>query len=207
MKFTQSLLMAALASASSAVLAAPVAWTGAFDLYDPTDAQMDTADGEPGMSGHVTGFIDEAAGTFTLTSTSLFYGLNWTASSGTLFGPGSYTHSTVDPGGASGGDYTFTVGAGQLGGVFDFAWGATTGIDTPLVWNVATSGGMTTYTSTDWNGDGIAGGPWLDGFFPGLSANFNMAAPVPEASTWAMLLAGLGLVGGAAHKRPKATAA
>jgi len=49
------------------------------------------------------------------------------------------------------------------------------------------AGGMTTYTSTDWNATALPArlARWL---FPGLSANFNMAATVPEASTYAMML-------------------
>jgi hypothetical protein len=205
MKLTRMVLALALGSAGvmhGAALATPIAWTGEFALYDPIGGVFDTNDGAAGNSAYVTGVIDLAAGTFTVSSTDTWYGLNWSASGGTLFGPGTYTHSTVDPApGASGGTYTFTVGAGQLGGVIDFAYGATSGIDTVMVWNVATAGGMTTYTSTDWNGDGVAGAPWLDGFFPGLSANFNMAASVPEASTYAMMLAGLGLVGAAVRRR------
>ena len=205
MKFTQSFLAVAFAGASGATPAAPLAWSGEFVVYDLVGVMMDANDGAVGHSAYVTGVIDVAAGTFTASSADTFFGLHWSFSGGTLFGPGTYTHSTVDPGGASGGDYTFTVGDGQLGGVVDFAYGGTTGIDTVMVWDVATAGGMTTYTSTDWDGDGIPGAPWIDGFIPGLSANLNMSAPIPEASTYAMMLAGLGLVGvGAARRRTRA---
>jgi hypothetical protein len=119
-----------------------------------------------------------------------------------LFGPGTHTVSTADPAPAvSGGNYTFTVGAGQLGGQVDFAWGGTTGIDVVMVWNKAVVGPNMTYTSTDWDGNGTPGAGMIDGPFVGFSANFDMAAPVPEASTYGMMLAGLGLVGFAVRRR------
>lgn len=209
MKFTKTLLAVALAAASTGAMAAPVAWTGDFLMFNPIGSQMDSNDGAAGMTAAVTGFIDTAAGTFSLASTDTFFGVPWTTAGGMLFGPGTYTHSTVDPGcGAAvacGGSYTFTVGAGQLGGVVDFAWGTTSGIDVVMVWNLATAGGMTSYTSTDWDGDGTPGAKMIDGPFPNFSANFNMshvaAAPIPEASTYGMMLAGLGLVGFAVRRR------
>jgi len=202
MNFTKTILAVALAAASTGALAVPVAWTGGFNMFNPAGGQLDANDGGAGMTAAVTGVIDTAAGTFTLASTDTFFGLNWSTTGGMLFGPGTYSHSTVDPApGVSGGTYNFTVGANQMGGVVDFAWGGTTGIDVVMVWDVATSGGMTTYTSTDWNGDGILGAGMLDGPFPMFSANFNMAAPVPEASTYGMMLAGLGLVGFAVRRR------
>jgi hypothetical protein len=182
-------------------------WTGELVFYDPAGNVMDANDDAAGTSAYVTGVIDAWAGTFTLASTDTFYGVNWTASGGTLFGPGTYTHSTIESncGGAvaCGGDYTFTIAAGQLGGVVDIAWGATTGMDQVMVWDVVTVGGVTTYTSTDWDGDGTPGAGMIDGPFPGFTASFNMVA-VPEASTYAMMLAGLGLVGFAARRRKHA---
>lgn len=209
MKFTKTLLAVALAAASTGAMAAPVAWTGAFVMYNPVGGLMDANDGAAGTSAFVTGAIDTGAGTFSLASTDTFFGLNWSTAGGTLYGAGTHTVSTLDPGcGATvacGGNYTFTVGAGQLGGVIDFAWGATSGIDVVMVWNVATAGGMTTYTSSDWDGNGTPGAGMIDGPFPGFSANFNMshvaAAPIPEASTYGMMLAGLGLVGFAVRRR------
>lgn len=206
--FKKSLIALALAGASMGANAVAVPWTGAFTMYNPGGVQMDANDAAPGLAAAVTGAIDVAAGTFSLASTDTFFAVNWSTTGGTLFGPGTYTHSTVDPGcGATvacGGSYTFTVGAGQLGGVVDFAWGTTTGIDVLMVWNVATAGGMTTYTMTDPDGDGTPGTDMIDGPFPSFSANFNMSAPVPEASTYGMMLAGLGLVGFAARRRKQA---
>ena len=179
----------------STAQAAPVAWTGVFSMYD-------SAGGYVGGASDVTGAIDTAAGTFTLASTTPFFGQLWSTSGGMLFGPGTYTHSTVDPFPAvSGGDYNFTVGAGQVGAVVDFAWGGTTGIDVLMIWNVGTSGGLTTYTMTDPDGDGIMGTGMIDGPFQGFNANFNMAAvPVP-AAVWLLGSGLLGLVGVARRKK------
>lgn len=199
MKFTKPLLVVALAVASTGAMAAPTAWTGTFAMYNPVGGQLDANDGASGVLAHVTGVIDVAAGTFTLASTDTFFGLNWSTSGGTLFGPGTYTVSTVDPApGVSGGSYTFTVGAGQMGGVIDFAWGAVSGIDVVMVWDVVYPH---TFTSIDWDGDGISGAGMIDGPFIGFSANFDMMASVPEASTYGMMLAGLALVGSMAARR------
>ena len=205
MNFTKTIMAVALAAASTGAMAVPVAWTGGFDMYNPAGGGMDANDGAPGTTAAVTGFIDTAAGTFSLASTDTFFGVPWSTSGGTLYGAGTHTISTIDPGCgpsvACGGTYTFTVGAGQLGGNVDFAWGSTTGIDVIMVWNVATVGSNTTYTMTDPDGDGTPGTDMIDGPFQGFSANFNMAAPVPEASTYGMMLAGLGLVGFAVRRR------
>jgi hypothetical protein len=209
MKFTMTKMAAGLvlAGATMGAQAADIAWTGLFAMYDAADELMDANDGAPGLYADVTGFIDPDAGTFSLASTNTFFGLTWATTGGTLYGPGTYTVSTVDAGaGVDGGDYTFTVGAGQLGGHVDFAWGTTTGIDVVMVWDVTTVDGVTSFTSTDWDGDGAPGAGMIDGPFPNFSANFDMEpeeviAPVPEASTYGMMLAGLGLIGIAVRRR------
>ena len=72
---------------------------------------------------------------------------------------------------------TFTVGAGQLGGDINFAWGATTGIDVFMVWNVATVGGNDhLHLDRHRRRRNILGLGMIDGPFQGFSANFNMAA-------------------------------
>lgn len=207
MTFTKTLLAVALAAASTGAMAAPVAWTGTFAMYNPAGVQMDANDGGAGMLAAVTGVIDTTAGTFTLASTDTFFGLPWSTSGGTLYGAGTHTvNVNGDGSNASSGDgnVTFTVGAGQLGANVDFAWSVNSGIDVFMVWDVATADGMTTYTSTDFDGDGTLGKKMVDGPFKDFSANFDMqhaAAPVPEASTYGMMLAGLGLVGFAVRRR------
>lgn len=204
MKFTMTKIAAAaaLVFASSAAMAAPQAFTNSgaanFTMLDPTGATV-------GVDNTVSGWVDYAAGTFGVSSTTPFFGMTWAASGGTLFGPGSYSISTADPAPAvSGGTYNVTVGAGQMGGHIDFAWGGTTGIDVLMVWNVVDNGnGTQTFTSVDTDADAnlFNGTGMIDGPFPGFSANFNFTAPVPEASTYGMMLAGLGLVGFAVRRR------
>lgn len=195
----KTVVAAVLAAVSGIADAAPAAWSGAFNLYDSTGVNL-------GGATDVTGYIDQAAGTFTLASSTPFMGYNWTASGGTLYGPGTYTISTVDPApGVSGGSYNFTVGDGQLAGSVKFAWNITTGIDVLMVWNVATNGGNTTYTSTDVDGNGIPGIAIVDGPFVGFSPAFSMVQPVPvPTATW---LLGSGLMGlmGVARRRRSAT--
>lgn len=213
---TKIAVAAALVMASSASMAAPQAFinNGAanFTMKDPTGNTV-------GVDNTVSGFVDYAAGTFGVSSAATFFGLNWTASGGTIFGPGSYTISTADAApGVSGGSYNVTVGAGQMGGQIDFAWGGTTGIDVLMVWDITLNGdGSLWLTSVDTDADANlwAGTGMIDGPFPGFSANFNLCIPnlegggcdipssIPEASTYSMMLIGLGLVGGMASRRFK----
>lgn len=168
--------VAGLLALSSVVHALPQDFTGPgnFTMLDGTGATV-------GNFNDVTGFVDYSAGTFGVASTSTFFGLNWTASGGTMFGPGSYTISTTDPApGESGGDYTVTIGANQMGGHIDFAWGATAGIDVLLVWDITDNGdGTWTFTSvdSDADADAFSGTGMIDGPFPNFSANFSFTAP------------------------------
>jgi hypothetical protein len=191
MNFTMTKIAAAAVLATAAMSAQAAAIeSGVFNMYDPTGAYV-------GGASDITGFMDLGSMTWGVASATPFFGLTWTASGGQLFGEGTHTVSTVDAGGASGPDVTFTVGAGQIGGNINFAWGATTGIDVFNVWNVSGN----TYTSTDIDNNGILGLGMVDGPFPGFSANFNVTTAVPEASTYGMMLAGLGLVGFAVRRR------
>jgi hypothetical protein len=199
MNFTKTILAVAMAAASTGAMAAgELTAPGTFNMYDPTGAYV-------GGANNVTGFVDMSTMTWNVASTTPFFGLTWTASGGTLYGAGTHTVNVNGDGALAGsgtGDVTFTVGAGQLGGNINFAWGATTGIDVFNVWNVVNNGdGTMTLTSTDIDNNGILGLGMVDGPFPGFSANFNMTAPVPEASTYGMMLAGLGLVGFAVRRR------
>jgi hypothetical protein len=196
MNFTMTKIAAAAVLATAAMSAQAVDFdtAGVFNMYDPTGAYV-------GGASNVTGFIDTDTMTWGVASTTPFFGMLWSASGGQLYGEGTHTVSTVDAGGASGGDVTFTVGAGQLGGNINFAWGGTTGIDVFNVWDITNNGTSLVYTSTDIDNNDILGLGMVDGPFPGFSANFNVTTPVPEASTYGMMLAGLGLVGFAVRRR------
>ena len=178
-------LVLALGSASASAATATMT-SATFDMYDPTGTLMN-------VDATVTGSIGDGA--WAVASNALFFGLNWTAHSGTTFGPGTYTIDTVQ-----GGVYTgVVVGAGQVGGHILFNWGATQDIDVVNVWDVAGS----TYTSVDVDGDGVPGIGMIDGAFPGFSANFSFDAPqVPvPAAVWLFGSGLLGLVGVARRKK------
>ncbi len=212
MKFTMTKIAAAaaLAFVTSSAMAAPVATTADFNMF--AKKGLDQNVGNTSMTGPinvdntVTGFIDTAAGTWGVSSSATFFGGNWTASNGTLFttagnyalnvATGAITAAAPDTVGTADGSMHFTVGAGQVVGIIDFAWGVTTGIKVIDVWNVsAGAGGTTLYTAAAV--PGMENGP-----FPGYNAQFNLtAAAVPEASTYGMMLAGLGLVGFAVRRR------
>ncbi|BAV33870.1 hypothetical protein SCL_1565 [Sulfuricaulis limicola] len=166
-----------------------------------------------------------------ISSTTPFFGINWTAYNVKIYGPGTYTISTADTAGgtgcptvlqancASGGNYNVTADASQVMVHMKFAWGSTEGIDVVNVWqsgswtslnpgNPIFKGANGTYigpiynlVSTDWDGDGIAGGGMIDGPFQGFNANFNVnAVPVP-ATVWLFGSGLLGLVGMARRKK------
>ena len=183
----------ALMFGTGAASAVPMS-SATFTMYDGTG-------GTVGVDTTVTGSI--GGGTWSVASTTAFFGSNWTAHSGTTFGPGTYSFATVE-----GGTYTgVVVGAGQVGGHILFNWGANSNIDVVNVWDVGAGG---VYTSVDApagnpvNPDGIPGFGMIDGAFLGFGANFDFTAvPVP-AAVWLFGSGLLGLVGVA--RRRKATA-
>jgi hypothetical protein len=175
----------------------------AAPMTSATFTMLDGTGGTVGVDPTVNG--DIGGGTWAVASTTPFFGQQWTAHSGTTFGPGTYSIDTIQ-----GGTYNVTVGAGQVGGHILFNWGVSSDIDVVNVWDVTDNGdGTFSYFSTDWNGDNIRGAGMIDGPFQGFNANFDFttteppsAVPVP-AAVW---LLGSGLVGlvGVARRRKAA---
>lgn len=211
MKFTMTKIAAAaaLGLASTAALAVPVNTGGVFDMFSQvgldTNGVVPAGNGTVGHDTAITGFVDQDAGTWGVSSPTPFFGLNWTASGGQLIDTaGSYSLNTGtgaissigSPVVANDGSLQFTVGAGQVAGAINFAYGTTTGIRVVNVWDVNVDGSLTAVLSP-----GMENGP-----FPGFNAVFQLTgpgliAPIPEASTYGMMLAGLGLVGFAVRRR------
>ena len=188
-------------------LASSVGTVSAASMTSATFTMLDGTGGGVGVDTSVTGSI--GGGTWSVASTTAFFGQNWTAHSGTTFGPGTYSFATVQ-----GGTYTnVVVGAGQVGGHILFNWGVVADIDVINVWDVTTTTVLNdTYTSTDVIGgsttngagsctDGIRGCGMIDGAFAGFNANFDFVAPVPvPAAVWLFGSGLLGLVGVARRK-------
>lgn len=136
--------------------------TGTFDVLDGSGFSA-------GTDNAITANISYPGGGSSISSPTPFFGMNWTAHDITTYQNGTYTIST-----SQGGSYTFTVGEGQIGAHILFDWSVNTNIDVVEVWDVTESSGVVTYTSSDWDGDGVPGGAMIEGPFPGFSINFNL---------------------------------
>jgi len=136
---------------------------GAFSIYDTTGVIVGAPDTAVSAS-----IIYPGAGS-SISSPTPFFGIQWSAHDVTTYQNGTYTIDTVE-----GGSYTFTVAEGQIGVHILIDWSATLDIDVINVWDVSESSGVVSYTSTDWDGDGILGAAMIDGPFVGFSANFDL---------------------------------
>lgn len=203
-------LAVGIAMGASVAYAAPVPTGGAFNMYSGLGLDQATATIAGQITVNVdttiTGFVDQAAGTWGVSSTTPFFGLNWTASGGTLIKtPGDYALNTTtgvvspaapDNAGTADGVMHFTVAPGQAAGVINFAWGVTSGIRVVDVWDINPDGSLTALKVP-----GMENGP-----FPGFNAAFNLTAPglVPiPAAVW---LFGSALVGVAGLMRRRKAA-
>lgn len=157
------------------------------------------------------------AGNATLSSSTPFYGYNWSTHNVSIYGPGTYTVfsdcAPGNPGCGSGTAIPFTVAPNQVGVHLLFDWGINKDMDLVNVWDLnATFPGNPPSSwdaaSSDANGDGVRGIPFVDGTFVGFNANFNVngvvamnpsPTPVPAAA-WLLGSGLLGLMGFAKRK-------
>lgn len=151
----------------------------------------------------ITGFVDYSAGTWGVSSTTNFFALTWTATGGSLIKTaGTYSLDTATGAVSAAasctvtgdGSMCFTLGANQLAGAINVAWGVST-FHVVDVWNINPNGSLTAAVVP-----GSEDGPFI-GWNWAFDLNAASIAPVPEASTYAMMLAGLGLVGFAGRRR------
>ena len=191
-------MMKTTAIASALALSMGFGVAQAAPMSSATYTMLDGTGGTVGVDTAVTGSI--GGGTWSVASTTPFFGQNWTAHDGVTFGPGTYT---IDTG--VGVSYTgVVVGAGQVGGLILFDWGVVTDIDVVNVWDVTGDSYLSTdVTATNPAGpDGIRGLSMIDGAFVGFNANFDFVAPVPvPAAVWLFGSGLLGLVGVARRRK------
>ena len=190
-------------------------FTGAFVMFsggDPTFTDpLQVVDNGNGIAGDaISGsmFFDTltGAGTATMIPSTTFFGDPWSATGITL-------QATMNP--------------GEVNFAMLFNWGAAAGFGASTSWLGGVDGGLESGTCGVANCDiGVTGAfqmfpitPGVNGFyttasnmpagpFAGFQPTFNgTAVLVPEASTYGMMLAGLGLVGFAARRRQQKTLA
>jgi len=200
MNINKTAIAAALVFSTSTAQAVSVTITGvSFQIYDTIGASLSQDD-----AAVMT--YDTTALTWEVSSQTVFKGVNWTASGGVLYAPGTYTidingdgadelpASPTNPPLANGdGLYEFTVPEGSWGGNIDFAWGASAGADVFVVWSADGN------TVLDVDGDGIPGAAMVDGPFPGFSIGFSpgpaySVVPIP-AAVWLFASGLVGLAG------------
>jgi hypothetical protein len=85
-----------------------------------------------------------SAANMTITNAEFFYGHVWTMSNLQVFGPGNYSFL----------GNTSTVGSGQLMAHMQFAWNASVGMDTYVLWNTSTGGCFGDCTTQLWTDSG-----------------------------------------------------
>jgi hypothetical protein len=186
---------------------------GTNDVAMTWDQQLNTSTSDP---------VTPATEHMTLSSGYPFFGYNWTAHHIRVFGPGTYNinvdcaSAQLEAGTCAANanparNYTFTVGVNQIGAHMLFDWNTIVNADIVDIWNqnavfgpspmyIGTNGFNPSSTvwglmSTDWDGDGINGGKFIDGQLTGFSANFNLnAVPIP-ATFWLFSSGLIGLFG------------
>lgn len=201
-----SFLAVSALAATGVAEAAPIAYTGVFNTYQTTVTDTQSIIPSYGMGlpvlvdPTITGFVDQAAGTWGVASTSLWFGQNWTATGGTLYTtPGSYsldtsTHLVTSVSSctvAFDGKMCFDIAPGQIGGTIWWAWGVSTYIPVVNVWSVDNNGNLTAVLAPQ-----MEAGP-----LPPLAFAYDFQ-PVPlPAAAWMFGSGLLGLLGAARRKR------
>lgn len=184
------------------IIAAALAMATSTAATAANFTMLDGSGGVVGVDNTTTDIRDFGTGTWTLSSPTPFFGVNWVAHSGTVYdAPGTYSFDTIE-----GGTYTVDLAAGYTMGHILFNWGATADIDVINIWDANGN-------SIDVDGDGISGLGMIDGAFIGFNANFSLGAgpsseinpavsavPVP-AAVWLFGSGLVGLVGVARRKK------
>ena len=120
----------------------------------------------------ITGDLDTVNGSMAVDPFS-FFGLQWFTRSVELLGSGTFTRSD-----GSGGTISTTVNPGQLGAYMEFEWGPTV-LPNFMVWDINSSANGSSYTTTDSDGDGIAGQAFVVGPFVGFSLGYDFIVGDP----------------------------
>ncbi len=214
------LLVSGQARALDGYSSSSLALDGSLCFITPDGEKLNivSASSGEGPCAATYGEMDTAAGTGMLWVWDKVFGSSDMGAELTLFGEGQ--HSWTYVGSDSYGNpktytYTFTVDPGQVGGGMLFSW--TTGglpysFGVVNVWDVGTGCAQypwdlacQTYSSTDWDGDGVLGGLIQDDSFIGVNVSFDFyASPVPlPAAVW-LFAGGLAGLAGAARWRGRA---
>jgi hypothetical protein len=173
---------------------------GTNDVVMDWDQQVNTSTNDP---------VTPATAHMHLSTVTAFFGYNWTAHHIRVFGPGTYTinvdcttpqleDGTCTANADPNKNYTFTVGANQVGAHMLFDWNQTKNIDVVDIWNqsakftpstlytgevgCANAAQVWDYMSGDWDNDAQNGAKMIDGPFSGFSANFNLRTTTPALS-------------------------
>lgn len=163
------------------------------------------------IDSNITGtYNDSDPSSFTIYAGQPLFQLFWLAE-GTIYDAGNYSFEACLADGSTNCTAPAPIGmdvyAGQWGAHLLFDWGSTTtNADQVLVWDVTNNpDGTILLTTTDPDGDGIAGTPMVDGSFAGFSTSYDLlltplAVPVPPA-LWLLGSGLLVLVGAARQKQ------
>lgn len=115
--------------------------------------------------------------------------------------PGTYTFDSTPDALFPSVPISMTIGNDQLGMRTFIDWNSNI-YDILMVWDVTTSGNLTTYTAIDVDGDGIRGYNMVSGPFAGLNVTMDVAVATPiPAAVWLFSSGLLGLIGMARRKK------